>query len=260
MNKRMAICVMGVVAVASLVVLGCGDEGGDESAQKPTAAQIKKAEEVVRNELPNVPFWEDASFHGTATEDGDVCVDRFYAQDSAELLGGGRNAGYVVVAIPAMTTEQPQDGTCKDRRETSQTEPSAEDRAQEALGSEVSSDFAPGEAEVRSVNVNGQLLDIALSTPEGGFEGPSTDDTDALASAALARAYADANWQGAAYVEFRGGLVDSATGRSLPNAETASYRVERREAKQIDWSDDTALSTIDWGIYRGFCHPALKDC
>jgi hypothetical protein len=130
----------------------------------------------------------------------------------------------------------------------------------EALGDSISSDLAVGESEVRSVSVNGQLLNVILSTPEGGFEGPSTDDTDALASAAFAKAYEDSDWRGAAYVEFRGGLVDSATGRSLPNAKTVSYRIERRAAQQIDWSDDDALFSIDWGIYRAFCHPALKGC
>lgn len=138
--------------------------------------------------------------------------------------------------------------------------PSAEERAREALGDEISSDVAVGDSQVRSVKVTGQLMDITLATPEGGFEGPSTDDVDGLASAALARIYEDADWHGAAFVEFRGGLVDSATGRELPNAPTASYRVERRRAEQIDWSDEEVLFVIDWSIYRGLCHPALKGC
>jgi hypothetical protein len=141
-----------------------------------------------------------------------------------------------------------------------QPAPSAEQRAREALGDNVSSDVAVGDSKVRSVKVNGQLVDITLSTPEGGFEGPSTDDTDGLASAALAKVYEDGDWRGAAYVEFRGGLVDSATGRPLPNAPTVSYRVERNAARQIDWSNEEALFAIDWGIYRGFCHPAIKGC
>lgn len=139
-------------------------------------------------------------------------------------------------------------------------EPSAGQRVREALGDNVSSDVAVGDSEVRSVDVNGQLAVVTLSTPEGGFEGPSTDDTDGLASAAFAKVYEDADWNGAAFVEFRGGLVDSATGRELPNAPTANYRVERNAAKQIDWSDEEVLFIIDWGIYRGLCHPALKGC
>jgi hypothetical protein len=139
-------------------------------------------------------------------------------------------------------------------------EPSPGQRVREALGDNVSSDVAVGDSEVRSVDVNGQLAVVTLSTPEGGFEGPSTNDTDGLASAALAEVYEDAGWNGAAFVEFRGGLVDSATGRDLPNAPTANYRVERSAAKQIDWSDEEVLFIIDWGIYRGLCHPALKGC
>lgn len=138
--------------------------------------------------------------------------------------------------------------------------PSADQRVREALGDNVSSDMAVGDSEVRSVKVNGQLVDVTLSTPEGGFEGPSTDDTDGLASAALARVYGEGDWRGATYVEFRGGLVDSATGRPLPNAPTVSYRIERNAARQIDWSDEEALYNIDWSIYRGLCHPAIKGC
>lgn len=103
-------------------------------------------------------------------------------------------------------------------------------------------------------------MTVTLSTPEGGFEGPSTDDTDGLASASLAKVYEDADWHGAAFVEFRGGLVDSATGRELPNAPTANYRVERSAARQIDWFNGEVLFNIDWGIYRGLCRPALKGC
>ena len=61
-------------------------------------------------------------------------------------------------------------------------------------------------------------------------------------------------------MEFRGGLVNSATGGDLSNAKTVSYRMDRRAANQIDWSDEEALFSIDWGIYRLFCHPAIKGC
>jgi len=130
----------------------------------------------------------------------------------------------------------------------------------EAVGDSVHSGLAVGDSEVRSVKVNGRMLNIVLSTPEGGFQGASTDDTDALASAALAKAYTDADWHGAGYVEFRGGLVDSTTGQDLPNAKTVSYRVARRDAKRINWGDEDALFNIDWSYYRLFCHPALKGC
>jgi hypothetical protein len=138
--------------------------------------------------------------------------------------------------------------------------PSSQQLVREALGNSVSADLAIGESEVRSVYRTGQLMNVVLSAPEGGFEGPSTDDADALASEALAKVYGDVGWDGAAWVEFRGGLASSATGRALPNAEAFAYRVERNEAPRIDWSDEEALYVIDWSLYRAFCHPAFKGC
>jgi len=103
------------------------------------------------------------------------------------------------------------------------------------------------------------LLYIILSTPEGGFQGPSTDDADALASAAFAKVY-PTGWNGPATVQFRGGLQSSATGKALPNAAAFTYRMTPGRAKQIDWSDEDTLYSIDWGLYRTFCHPAFKGC
>lgn len=137
--------------------------------------------------------------------------------------------------------------------------PSPEDKVREALGNSVSSDFAVGDAEVRSVNRSGSLMYIVLGTPEGGFDGPSTDDADALASAAFAKTYL-ADWKGPTTAQFRGGLQSSATGKALPNAVAFTYRIEPAFAKQIDWSDEDTLFAIDWGFYRTFCHPAFKGC
>lgn len=139
---------------------------------------------------------------------------------------------------------------------------SPQQRIEDALGSEVSSGFAVGDSEVRSVETAGSSLPVivTLTTPAGGFDGPSTDDTDALASSAFAEVYEDTGWQGSARVVFRGGLVDAATGQEMPDAPTASYSVAQGDAKQIEWADDEALYNIDWSIYRGFCHPALKGC
>jgi|GEM_PF-4876834 len=144
--------------------------------------------------------------------------------------------------------------------EPSRSGPSAEQQLKEALGDKVSSGFAVGDSEVRSVEVAGPIVNVTLQTPSGGFEGPSTDDTDALASAAFAKVFGDAGWRGIARVSFRGGLVDAATGQELPNAPTASYRVGPHAARQIDWSDEEALYNINWSIYRELCHPALKGC
>lgn len=78
----------------------------------PTAAQIREAEEAVKAELPSIPIWKGTTFHGVPTADGNVCVERTYSKHTAEVLGGGRNAGFVVVSIPSMTGGEPRDGTC----------------------------------------------------------------------------------------------------------------------------------------------------
>jgi hypothetical protein len=136
---------------------------------------------------------------------------------------------------------------------------SPEEKVRQALGTSVSSDFAVGGAKVRSVNRTGGLMYIILSTPEGGFDGPSTDDADALASAAFAKTYL-ADWRGPTTVQFRGGLQSSATGKALPNAVAFTYRIEPAQAKKINWSDEDTLYSIDWSLYRTFCHPAFKGC
>jgi hypothetical protein len=156
--------------------------------------------------------------------------------------------------------EEPEQTAEEEEPEPQEPAPSPEQRVREALGDTVTSDLAVGESEVRAVGVEGNLLGLTLSTPEGGLQGASTDDTDALTSAALAKAYEDGGWNGAAYVEFQGGLVDRATGRDLPKEITVSYHIERGRARQINWSDDETLFSIDWGLYRTYCHPAIKGC
>lgn len=138
--------------------------------------------------------------------------------------------------------------------------PSAGERVREALGDEISSDFAVGDSAVLSVEASFPVVNVDLETPSGGFEGASTDDTDALASAAFAKVFGGGGWRGIARIAFRGGLVSAATGEELSDLPTASYRVGPREAKQIDWSDEEALYGIDWSLYRELCHPALKGC
>ena len=98
-------------------------------------------------------------------------------------------------------------------------------------------------------------LTITLETPEGGFQGASVADLDGSAAAAFKQLYTDTDWQGAATIRFTGGLVDSRTGRDLPNAMTGLYRVKASEARQIDWDN---AENVDWSYYRVFTHPALK--
>lgn len=111
----------------------------------------------------------------------------------------------------------------------------------------------------REVRKAGSNLLITLVTPEGGFEGPSTRDMNEQAAAVFQAVYRDTDYSGPITVTFRGGLMDSRTGRSLPNAATGRYAVSQGEARQIPWgSNNKVRYAIDWSLYRVFVHPAIK--
>jgi hypothetical protein len=114
--------------------------------------------------------------------------------------------------------------------------------------------------QVTRVDFGRRELAVTAKTPEGGFEGASTKDIDRLAGAIFAAIYGDAGYRRTGMVVvFKGGLVDAATGKELPDANTGIYTIKRGEARQIDWSDDDTVNfTIDWSFYRDFAHPALK--
>ena len=57
---------------------------------------------------------------------------------------------------------------------------------------------------------------------------------------------------------YQGGIVNEATGKELPGANTGLYKISADEAEQIDWSDQDALSEVDWSTYRKFCHQAFQ--
>lgn len=175
------------------------------------------------------------------------------------VAGGGSNTSEPTAAkTPSEPT--PTKATTSESPSPKPTPPaSPEEKVRQALGSSVSSDFAIGDSKVRSANRLGTDMFIVLATPQGGFEGPSTSDADALASAAFAKTYST-GWRGPAVVQFRGGLVDSSTGKDLPNAVAFTYRMQPGKARQIDWSDQDALHSINWSLYRTFCHPAFKGC
>jgi hypothetical protein len=137
---------------------------------------------------------------------------------------------------------------------------SAVGRVRNDLGTEVSSPLAVGASEVHSVNGTRRVVNVTLDTPEGGFEGPSTQDMDALVSVTLAKVYGEAHWKGDAYVVFEGGLIDTANGRPLPDAPTTSYRMQHRLAQQVEWSNEQALYNINWSLYRTYCSPVIKGC
>jgi hypothetical protein len=78
------------------------------------------------------------------------------------------------------------------------------------------------------------------------------------AQAVFETIYNDAGWKGGAVVVYQGGLVDTSTGKELPDENTGIFTMPAGKATQIDWSDEDALLNIDWSIYRDFCHPALQ--
>lgn len=72
-------------------------------------ADITAAEQAVKNELPDIPLWKGARFDGQATSE--VCVDRVITKESADAIGSERTS-HVVVALPDLSTGEPQDGPC----------------------------------------------------------------------------------------------------------------------------------------------------
>lgn len=132
------------------------------------------------------------------------------------------------------------------------------ERVREALGDEVHAGGYAGDLEIMDVSFEGTEAQVSAKTPEGGFSGASCGDLDDGAQAVFETVYNDARWKGGAAIVYKGGLVDSATGKELPYANTGIFTMPAGQAKQIDWSAEDALSNIDWSIYRDFCHPALS--
>jgi hypothetical protein len=142
-----------------------------------------------------------------------------------------------------------------------ESKPSPEKRVRDALA-EVggAKTLAISDPEVKDISFEppGKHVEVVAKTPEGGFDGASCEDLDRQAGAIFAELYDEAGWRGHAVVSFEGGLVDKATGRDLPDAQTGLARMSAGQANQIDWSNDDALMNIDWSSYRVVCHPALK--
>jgi len=80
----------------------------------------------------------------------------------------------------------------------------------------------------------------------------------ARAQAIFQKVYKDTGWRKRAVLVYKGGLVDKTTGKELPDVNTGIFTMPATQARQIDWSDDDALSNLDWSFYRDFCHPALS--
>jgi hypothetical protein len=156
------------------------------------------------------------------------------------------------------STSEPGTTESATTSETVATPVAPKDRVREAVGDEVSAGGYAGDLEIKDVSFEGAEAQVTAKTPEGGFSGASCGDLDDGAQAVFQTIYKDGGWKGGAALVYKGGLVNSSTGKELPDANTGIYTMPAAQARQIAWSDDDALLNIDWSIYQDFCHPALK--
>jgi hypothetical protein len=117
-----------------------------------------------------------------------------------------------------------------------------------------------GQLKLISRDIDRKSTSVVIKTPEGGFEGASTKDLDGAAAAVFNTVYGKGGYPAKeTVVVFRGGLVDTETGKDLPNVNTGIYTMTKTQADRIDWSDSDAVQfNINWANYRDFAHPALK--
>ena len=174
-------------------------------------------------------------------------------------------------STPAQTTPVDPDNPAKadDESDTEEASseptpkpPSSKQRVKDAL-SDVDAGGYVGKVKVQKVVRGGSVgsggLDIYVTTPEGGLSGASWDDLDKESGAIFQAVYGEAHYRNVVGIIYRGGLVNSETGKELPDVNTGIYRMTGSQAKDIDWSDDDAVKyNIKWDNYREFAHPALK--
>jgi hypothetical protein len=132
------------------------------------------------------------------------------------------------------------------------------DRVRDELGDEVKAGGYAGDVKIQNVDFIYGEVQVTATTPKGGLNGPGCGDLDDGAKAIFQKIYDDAGWRKGASIGYEGGLVSKATGKEVPNVNTGIFTMSAGQSKRIDWSDDDALSNIDWSIYRSFCHPALQ--
>jgi zinc ribbon protein len=145
-------------------------------------------------------------------------------------------------------------------RTTVSTPPTAltpRQRVRQSVGESVEAGGYAGTLKIKQLSFYRTTVDIVTETPQGGFNGPSCGDLDAGAGAIFQKIFDGTGWKGAAWIDYRGGLVSKATGKPV-NAVTGSFGINPAQAKHIDWSNSDELSNVDWSIYRHFCHPALR--
>ncbi len=132
------------------------------------------------------------------------------------------------------------------------------DRVRDEVGDEVKAGGYAGDIKIQNVAFSASEAQITATTPEGGLQGVSCGDLDDGAKAIFTKIYDDAGWKKGAAIVYKGGLVNKATGKEAPDVNTGIFTILAGPANHIDWSDDDALSNIDWSIFRDFCHPALQ--
>lgn len=177
-----------------------------------------------------------------------VILGALFGEDESSNSGGdGSEATTEAVAAEQQATEPASQAGA------------TEDDIREALDDADPSEFLAvnSEIKIKELELTGRrFLFLTLETPEGGFDGASPEDLDGTAAAAFKAIYDEADWTGGAVVAFTGGLVDTRTGNDLSDARTGLYRIDRSEARQIDWENADA---IDWSLYRLFVHPAIGE-
>jgi len=130
-------------------------------------------------------------------------------------------------------------------------------RVRQSVGESVEAGGYAGTLKIKQLSFYRTTADVVAETPQGGFNGPSCGDIDEVAGAIFQKIYDGTGWKGAAWIDYRGGLVSKATGKPV-NAITGSFAISPGQAKHINWSNSDELSNINWSIYRHFCHPALR--
>lgn len=73
----------------------------------PRKADVRTAENAVRDELPNTPYWKGYRFRGRIKNARLICVDRVPPASEVDPL-----VSHVMVSWPSFQTGEPKDGPC----------------------------------------------------------------------------------------------------------------------------------------------------
>ncbi len=133
-----------------------------------------------------------------------------------------------------------------------------EDEVPDASSAESDLEVALADLDARVDQVSGSNILVEATTPSGGFEGASTGDLNRAAGAIFTAIYRDTVYRRPVVILFRGGLVDTKTGADVPDVKTGQFRMSRRDASAVDWDAADEIAFIEWGNFREFAHPAIK--